>query len=165
MPQESPRPRLYTSTDIEQLGLQLAKDLREHPPTDPFLQDIILVDGKATSNWLTQAIVGPGGLKVHMNAQLMNTRRFGLWAARVLSGDEAVIGNSLEALPARLYRLLGEEPHRSNWKKWSGISDTDDKGKLAESEVIRWGLAFRLARHFQDLIRNDEKWVSRAEYG
>jgi len=165
MPQETPRPRLYTSTDIEQLGLQLAKDLREHPPTDPFLQDIILVDGKATSNWLTQAIVGPGQLKVHMNAQLMNTRRFGLWAARVLSGDEAVIGNPLEALPARLYRLLGEEPHRSNWKKWSGISDTDDKGKLAEAEVIRWGLAFRLARHFQDLIRNDEKWVSRAENG
>ena len=165
MPQETPRPRLYTSTDIEQLGLQLAKDLRKHPPTDPFLQDIILVDGKATSNWLTQAIVGPGQLKVHMNAQLMNTRRFGSWAARILSGDQAATENPLEALPARLYRLLGEEPHRTSWKKWSGICDTDDNVKLAEAEVIRWGLAFRLSRHFQDLIRNDEKWISRAENG
>lgn len=160
-----PRPILYTATDIEQLGVQLAADLREHPPTDPFLQDIILVDGKATSNWLTQAIVGPGGLKVHMNAQLMNTRRFGGWAAGILAGQPNHRGNPLEALPARLYRLLGEEPHRTSWKKWSGITETNDADKQAEAEVVRWGLAFRLARHFQDLLRNDEKWITRAEKG
>ncbi len=160
-----PRPILHTATDIEQLGLQLAADLRKHPSTDPFLQDIILVDGKATSNWLTQAIVGAGGLKVHMNAQLMNTRRFGSWAAGILSGKNGPSANPMEALPARLYRLLGEDPHRESWKKWSGITESTDDDKLAEAEVIRWGLAFRLSRHFQDLIRNDEAWITRAEKG
>jgi exonuclease V gamma subunit len=100
-----------------------------------------------------------------MNAQLMNTRRFGGWVAGILADQAGSRGQAMEALPARLYRLLGEEPHRTSWKKWSGITDTTDADKLAEAEVIRWGLAFRLARHFQDLIRNDEKWITRAEKG
>jgi exonuclease V gamma subunit len=160
-----PRPILYSATDIEQLGMQLAENLRKNPPSDPFKQDIILVDGKATSNWLTQAIVGAGGLKVHMNAQLMNTRRFGNWAAGILADTPGNAGNPMDALPARLYRLLGEEPHRTSWKKWSGVTESDDDAKRAEAEVVRWGLAFRLNRHFQDLIRNDEKWITRAEKG
>jgi exonuclease V gamma subunit len=161
-----PRPILHTGTDLEQLGRQLACNLEKHPPTDPFLQDIILVDGKAISNWLTHAILGSAGLSVHMNAQLMNTRRFGSWAASILEDLPEARGNALNSLPARIYRLLGTGTHLESWRKWSGITDSALEGpKQAEAEVVRWGLAFRLSRHFQDLIRNDAAWITRAEKG
>ena len=162
-----PTPRMsnltvITGTDMQQLGEALADGLKKSPPTDVFLQDIILVDGKASSNWLTRVIVREGCLDVHMNAQLMNTRRFGTWAAATMRGRKPGRGNPLEALPARLYRLLGEAPHRDAWRKWSGVTD----GEVDPSqEVVRWGLAFRLARHFQDLVRNDQAWIERAERG
>ena len=38
-----PNPILYSATDLDELGRQLARNLEKHPPTDPFLQDIILV--------------------------------------------------------------------------------------------------------------------------
>lgn len=161
-----PRPILYSGTDLAQLGKQLACNLEKHPPTDPFLQDIILVDGKAISNWLTHAILGSAGLRVHMNAQLMNTRRFGAWAASILEDLPEARGNALNSLPARIYRLLGTGTHLESWRKWSGITDSTLEGpKQAEAEVVRWGLAFRLSRHFQDLIRNDAAWITRAEKG
>lgn len=153
---------IITGTDMQQLGEVLADDLKKSPPNDVFLQDIILVDGKAASNWLTRVIVREGCLDVHMNAQLMNTRRFGSWAAAAIRGRKPGRGNPLEALPARLYRLLGEAPHREAWRKWSGVTDTEAN---PSQEVVRWGLAFRLARHFQDLIRNDQAWIERAERG
>ena len=166
MPKEIPSPTLFTGTDLEQLGRELARNLEKHPPTDPFLQDIILVDGKAVSNWLTHAILGSSNLRVHMNAQLMNTRRFGAWAASILEDLPEARGNALNSLPARLYRLLGTGTHLESWRKWSGITDTVLEGpKQAEAEVVRWGLAFRLSRHFQDLIRNDAAWITRAEKG
>lgn len=147
---------------MQQLGEALADGLKKSPPTDVFLQDIILVDGKASSNWLTRVIVREGCLDVHMNAQLMNTRRFGSWAAAAIQGRKPGRGSPLEALPARLYRLLGEAPHKEAWRKWSGITE----GEVDPSqEVVRWGLAFRLARHFQDLIRNDQAWIERAQRG
>ncbi len=161
-----PNPILYSATDLDELGRKLARNLEKHPPTDPFLQDIILVDGKAISNWLTHAILGSAGLRVHMNAQLMNTRRFGAWAAGILEDLPEARGNGLHSLPARIYRLLGTGTHLENWRKWSGITDSAlDGPKQAEAEVVRWGLAFRLARHFQDLIRNDPAWITRAEKG
>ena len=166
MPKEIPSTTLYTGTDLEQLGRELARNLEKHPPTDPFLQDIILVDGKAVSNWLTHAILGSSSLRVHMNAQLMNTRRFGAWAACILEDLTEARGNALNSLPARLYRILGTGTHLESWRKWSGITDTVLEGpKQAEAEVVRWGLAFRLSRHFLDLIRNDAAWITRAEKG
>lgn len=161
-----PPPILYSGTDLEQLGQQLALNLQKHPPTDPFRQDIILVDGKAVSNWLTHAILGGTHLRVHMNAQLMNTRRFGAWAASILEELPESQANGLHAMPARIYRLLGAAPHLESWRKWSGVTDADlDGPKQAEAEVVRWGLAFRLSRHFQDLLRNDAAWITRAEKG
>lgn len=165
-PTPMPRHILYTGTDLEQLGRQLACNLEKHPPTDPFLQDIILVDGKAVSNWLTHAILGSSELRVHMNAQLMNTRRFGAWAASILEDLPEARGNALNSLPARIYRLLSTGTHLESWRKWSGITESALEGpKQAEAEVVRWGLAFRLSRHFQDLIRNDAVWITRAEKG
>ena len=65
-------------------------------PTDKiFCKEIILVDGKALSNWLSSYLVReakidgqPDGLGVHAHADLMNTHRFAPWAAALLRGEE-----------------------------------------------------------------------------
>ena len=78
--------RLYTGLDLRALATRLTVRLRERTNAaggeiDPFARDFIIVDGKGTSNWLTQALVrGDGkdeGLGVHMNAELLNSRRLG----------------------------------------------------------------------------------------
>ena len=84
------------SLDMVHLSKELADFLRI-PTGKPFVSDVVIVDGKGTSNWLTHALVRGGKMQVQLNAQLLNSRRVGGWLA-------SVIGT------AELARLKGEEP-------------------------------------------------------
>ena len=159
--------KTFLALDHQSLADQLARDLapggsREGQGNvrNPFLKDIIIVDGKALSNWLTHGLVVEGGMGIQMNAELMNTRRFGPWIASLLR--PAACPNPkqdpLEGLPARIFRLLnGETPLAAAWAAFSG------EGDVVNGEAIRWGLSFRLAQHFGDLLRNDPDWIHDAE--
>jgi exonuclease V gamma subunit len=87
--------RLYNGLDLRSLAVKLTERLRERTnpaggEIDPFARDFIIIDGKGTSNWLTQALVrgepNGTGLGVHMNAELLNSRRLGPWLAGLLEG-------------------------------------------------------------------------------
>lgn len=159
--------KTFLALDHQSLADQLARDLAPDGSRDgqgnarnPFLKDIIIVDGKALSNWLTHGLVVEGGMGIQMNAELMNTRRFGPWIASLLR--PAACPNPkqdpLEGLPARIFRLLnGESSLAAAWAAFSG------KGDVVNGEAIRWGLSFRLAQHFGDLLRNDPDWIHDAE--
>jgi exodeoxyribonuclease V gamma subunit len=159
--------KTFLALDHQSLADQLARDLApggsregQGNARNPFLKDIIIVDGKALSNWLTHGLVVEGGMGIQMNAELMNTRRFGPWIASLLR--PAACPNPkqdpLEGLPARIFRLLdGESSLAVAWAAFSG------KGDDVNGEAIRWGLSFRLAQHFGDLLRNDADWIHDAE--
>lgn len=148
---------LYQSLDMTALALRLANTLRV-PHGEPFLKDIILVDGKGTSNWLTHGIVREGGLGVQMNAELMNSRRLAPWMASVLRGDspKSFPVDPLNNLAAKLYAILSTRP--GEWSTWAGDPSVD-------GGTVLWGLCFRLARHYRELLRNDADWIARAERG
>lgn len=153
--------RLYTGLDLRALAARLTVRLRERTNAaggeiDPFARDFIIVDGKGTSNWLTQALVrGDGmdqGLGVHMNAELLNSRRFGPWLAGLLEGKAPTdqIDDPLQGLEGVIYSLIdGDE----RWKQWTGDPAVDQG-------VVKWGLCQRIGRHFRELIRNDSAWVA-----
>ena len=65
----SGRLNLYQSLDPTELAKELAKFLGESRGY-PFRKDIIIIDGKGPSNWITHAIVRHGGLGIQMNADL-----------------------------------------------------------------------------------------------
>lgn len=157
--------KTFLALDHQSLADQLARDLApdgsregQGNARNPFLKDIIIVDGKALSNWLTHGLVVEGGMGIQMNAELMNTRRFGPWIASLLRTCPNPKQDPLEGLPARIFRLLnGESPLAAAWAAFSG------KGDVVNGEAIRWGLSFRLAQHFGDLLRNDPDWIHDAE--
>lgn len=159
--------KTFLALDHQSLADQLARDLApggsregQGNARNPFLKDIIIVDGKALSNWLTHGLVVEGGMGIQMNAELMNTRRFGPWIASLLRSAACPNPKQdpLEGLPARIFRLLdGESSLAAAWAAFSG------KGDIVNGEAIRWGLSFRLAQHFGDLLRNDPDWIHDAE--
>lgn len=153
--------RLYTGLDLRALAARLTVRLRERTNAaggeiDPFARDFIIVDGKGTSNWLTQALVrGDGqdkGLGVHMNAELLNSRRLGPWLAGLLEGKAPTdpIDDPLQGLEGVIYSLIDED---DRWKQWTGDPAVDQG-------VVKWGLCQRIGRHFRELIRNDSAWVA-----
>jgi len=158
----------FLALDHQSLADQLARDLapggrREGQGTarNPFLKDIIIVDGKALSNWLTHGLVVEGGMGIQMNAELMNTRRFGPWVASLLrsAGCPNPKQDPLDGLPARIFRLLDKGGElAADWKDCLPLEAAD----LAQQEVVRWGLSFRLSQHFGDLLRNDPDWIRSA---
>jgi exodeoxyribonuclease V gamma subunit len=157
----------FLALDHQSLANQLARDLApggaragQGNARNPFLKDIIIVDGKALSNWLTHGLVVEGGMGIQMNAELMNTRRFGPWLASLLRPASCPNPKlaPLDGLAARIFRLLdGDTRLAQAWAAYSG------KGDDANGEAIRWGLSFRLAQHFGDLLRNDPDWIHDAE--
>lgn len=148
---------LHQSLDLPALARALAETLRI-PHRKPFQKDIILVDGKGVSNWLTHGIVREGRLGVQMNADLMNTSRLAPWMASVLRGEgpREFPRDPLRGLAPRLYALLQADP--GPWRTWAGDPATD-------GGTVLWGLASRLARHYRELLRNDADWIARAEAG
>ena len=153
--------RLYTGLDLRSLAVKLTKRLRERTnpaggEIDPFARDFIIIDGKGTSNWLTQALVrgepNGTGLGVHMNAELLNSRRLGPWLAGLLEGKSPTdpIDDPLQGLEGVIYSLIDED---DRWKQWTGDPAVDQG-------VVKWGLCQRIGRHFRELIRNDSAWVA-----
>lgn len=148
---------LHQSLDLPALARALAETLRI-PHRKPFQKDIILVDGKGVSNWLTHGIVRDGRLGVQMNADLMNSSRLAPWMASAVRGESPreFPRDPLRGLAPRLYAIL--EPDPGTWQTWSGNPEVD-------GGTVLWGLCSRLARHYRELLRNDADWVARAEAG
>ena len=148
------------SIQIEQLADALAQRIQEKRE-QPFRQEVILVDGKALSNWLSHYLVnqakladGSRGLGVHMRAELMNTTRFATWAKLALANqpDSERINDPLSTLPTRIFRWLGENP-----EVFKLPAEAGDGG------AARLDLANRLADWLGELIRDDPEWILDAE--
>lgn len=150
------------SIQLEQLADALARTLRE-PMGMPFRKEVILVDGKALSNWLgyylvNEADLGDGsrarGLGVHMQAELMNTTRFATWAKLAFANqpDSERLEDPLATLPTRIFRWLGENP-----------STFELPTEAGDGGAARLDLAQRIAQWLKELIRDDPAWVTEAE--
>lgn len=141
----------------------------------PFVRDIILIDGRAQGNWLTRALLKEGGMQVHMNADMMTTRRFSAWL--VSQARELAKGDPMpfDAAPSLIYNLVGPGgPCASDWSQFNGSEElarlkrrtvAEDEAQAAQikAELVRWRLSHRLAGHFRELLRNDPEWIRRAE--
>ena len=158
------------SLDMVLLSKELA-DFLQKPTGKPFVSDVVIVDGKGTSNWLTHALVRGGKMQVQLNAQLLNSRRVGGWLASVigtaevarLKGEEPQpVGHNasdhLAGLPTAIYDLLANEVTLSAeldaWVKFRGEPNKD-------GGAVLWDLSQRIANHFRELLRNDPDWIEK----
>lgn len=156
------------SLDLTLLAGRLAAFL-SRPTGRPFTSDVVIVDGKGTSNWLTHALVRDGGMRVQLNAQLMNSRRVGGWLAAVIAADEVArskgerprplghaFADHLSGLPTAIYDILAAEEGLpaglEEWGKFCGDPATD-------GGAVLWDLSNRVANHFRELLRNDPEWI------
>lgn len=140
----------------------------------PFARDIILVDGRAQSNWLTHALLNEGGMQVHMNADMMTTRRFSSWLVSQARGLSKTDPMPFDVAPSLIYNLVGPGgPCASDWRQFNGFEELERLGRPGaapeeqqaaqiKSELIRWQLSYRLAGHFRELLRNDPEWIGLA---
>ena len=153
----SGRLNLYQSLDPTELAKELAKVLGESRGY-PFRKDIIIIDGKGPSNWISHAIVRDGGLGIQMNADLLSTWRIIPWLCSILRGDSRKErpADPLQGLTAKLYALLESEP--GEWKDYVGEFEID-------GGTVCWDLCVRLTQHYRELLRNDADWIARAEQG
>lgn len=158
------------SLDMVYLSKELAKFLQT-PTGKPFISDVVIVDGKGTSNWLTHALVRDGKMQVQLNAQLLNSRRVGGWLASVIGADEVArskgvepqpVGHNaadhLSGLPTAIYDLLADDvtlpAELSDWVKFRGQPEKD-------GGAVLWDLSQRIANHFRELLRNDPDWIEK----
>ena len=162
------------SLDLVRLSKELAEFLKK-PTGLPFVSDVVIVDGKGTSNWLTHALVRNGGMKVQLNAQLLNSRRVGGWLAAIIAADESArakgerprpVGHAssdhMSGLPTAIYDILATESvlpdGLEEWAKFRGQPASD-------GGAVLWELAKRIANHFRELLRNDPVWVLKVKQG
>lgn len=160
--------------------LDLARGLGAHLKQGqgmPFNRDIILVDGRAQSNWLTHALLNEGGMQVHMNADMMTTRRFSSWLISQARGLGKGDPMPLDVAPSLIYNLVGPESEfAADWRQFNGseelarlnragVASEEMQAIQVKAEMVRWRLSYRLAAHFRELLRNDPEWISRAESG
>ena len=145
---------LYTSLELPKLAVKLA-ELLQCSNDDPFKKDVIMVDGKGTSNWLTHGILRQGGLGVQMNAELISSWRIIPWMASILRQDshKSKPRDYLVGLPAIIFNILSEDI--CEWETWAGNSELDNG-------VVLWDLCNRLSRHYKDLLRDDPEWIEKA---
>jgi len=149
------------STDLNAMAGLLAQRLRIRQGK-PFQKEIILVNGKAMSNWLTHYLVceaelgdGLKGLGVHANADLMNTQRFHTWAAGIIDPN-APKQDPLESLELVVDKYLRNTP--GEFAQFCG-DITKDHG------VVRWGASQRIASWLRELCLDDPDWVALTEKG
>ena len=139
------------------LAQRLAEVLAR-PHGKPFHKDIIIIDGKGPSNWLTHGLIRDGGLGVQMNADLLSTWRLTPWLCSILrdEGLKEFPTDPLQGLTSKLYALLSADA--GPWKDYVG-DPAQDGG------TVLWDLCVRLTRHYRELLRNDADWIARAEAG
>ena len=139
----------------------------DRPAEMVFRKEIILVDGKALSNWLSYYLVREAkvggkaqGLGVHAHADLMNTHRFAPWAAALLQGEEP--GNSfsdpLESLELRVHGILCDNQHPPGAAFKDVIGQPDRDGGM-----VRWEVSQRIASRLRELLLDDPDWVQAAQ--
>lgn len=148
---------LYQSLDPAALAAKLSEVLA-CPHRQPFRKDIIIIDGKGPSNWLTHGLIRDGGLGVQMNADLLSTWRLTPWLCAILRGDASKESpaDPLQGLTSKFLAILSAEP--GAWQEYVG-DPTQDGG------TVLWDLCVRLTRHYRELLRNDADWIARAEAG
>lgn len=155
----SGRLNLYQGLDPVALSHKLAEVLKESRGY-PFRKDIIIIDGKGPSNWLTHALVRHGGLGVQMNADLLSTWRIIPWLCSALRDEHSkdIPSDPIQGLTAKLYALLSSESPEliKLWKNYLGNPE-EDYG------IVCWNLCVRLTRHYRELLRNDADWIGKAE--
>ena len=148
---------LYQSLDMPALAQRLAQVLAR-PHGKPFHKDIIVIDGKGPSNWLTHGLIRDGGLGVQMNADLLSTWRLTPWLCSILrdEGLKVFPSDPLQGLTSKFYALLSVDS--GQWKDYVGSPEND-------GGTVLWDLCVRLTRHYRELLRNDADWIARAEAG
>jgi exodeoxyribonuclease V gamma subunit len=155
----SGRLNLYQGLDPVALAHKLAEVLKESRGY-PFRKDIIIIDGKGPSNWLTHALVRRSGLGVQMNADLLSTWRIIPWLCCALREEHTkdMTRDPLQGLTAKLYALLSSDSPEliKLWKNYLGNPE-EDYG------IVCWNLCVRLTRHYRELLRNDADWIGKAE--
>ena len=149
------------STDLNTMADLLARRLRVRQGK-PFQKEIILVNGKAMSNWLTHYLVceadlgdGLKGLGVHANADLMNTQRFHTWAASIIDPN-APKQDPLESLELVVDKYLRNTP--GEFAQLCGDISKDHG-------VVRWGVSQRVSSWLRELSLDDPDWIIRTEKG
>ena len=156
-------------TRMTEMGDILARVTAQarRPADKLFCKELILVDGKALSNWLSHYLVreaelgdGRKGLGVHAHADLLNTHRFAPWAATLLSGHEpgSNLGDPLESLELRIHEILSTKDDPV------GILFADCVGKPdKDGGMVRWEVSERLANRLRELTLDDPNWTLRAQ--
>ena len=156
-------------TRMTEMGDILARVTAQarRPADKLFCKELILVDGKALSNWLSHYLVreaelgdGRKGLGVHAHADLLNTHRFAPWAATLLSGQEPStnVGDPLESLELRIHEILSTKDDPV------GILFADCVGKPdKDGGMVRWEVSQRLASRLRELTLDDPNWTLRAQ--
>jgi exodeoxyribonuclease V gamma subunit len=137
------------------------------PADKIFCKEIILVDGKALSNWLSYYLVREAkvgeqarGLGVHAHADLMNTHRFAPWAAALLRGEEpgSSFHDPLQSLELRVHAILSDP--RS--KVGAAFKDCVGQPEL-DGGMVRWEVSQRIASRLRELTLDDPEWTLQAQ--
>jgi exonuclease V gamma subunit len=110
-----------------------------------------------------------------MNADMMTTRRFSSWLVAQARGLGKGDPMPFDVAPSLIYELVG--PGTALAEDWRQFNGSEELGRLnrpgvsteemqatqVKAEIVRWGLSYRLAAHFRELLRNDPEWIRRAE--
>lgn len=162
------QPRILRFTRLADLGDALAGIVGRRDPATLFRQELILVDGKAMSNWLSRHLILdarlPGsdrpGLGIHMRADLLNFQRLAPRLAATIENVPAAkrLKDPMADLKVRIHRLLSEKgsQHAKAFEAEMGDPATD-------GGQVRWELAGRLADWLRELALDDPEWVAGAE--
>ncbi len=153
---------------MTEMGDELAKIIAEGSASleQVFRKEVILVDGKAMSNWLTHYLVrdadtGKGkGLGIHANAELMNTQRFSPWALAIIRGDSTATKSPdpLADLEFRTHALLCEPKSELATSFADAVGNPEHDGGMA-----RWEAARKIAERIKELLLDDPLWVKETE--
>ena len=153
---------------MTEMGDELAKIIAEGSASleHVFRKEVILVDGKAMSNWLTHYLVrdadtGKGqGLGIHANAELMNTQRFSPWALAIIRGDSTAtkFPDPLADLEFRTHALLCDKKSGLAASFADAVGNPEHDGGMA-----RWEAARKIAERIKELLLDDPLWVHETE--
>jgi exonuclease V gamma subunit len=161
----------YHVTRMTEMGDILANQIKgsKRPADKIFCKEIILVDGKALSNWLSYYLVRdavieskPTGLGVHAHADLMNTHRFAPWAAAILRGEEpgSSFQDPLGSLELRVHAILSDPKSKTG----KAFKDVVGQPKL-DGGMVRWEVSQRIAARLRELTLDDPEWTQQAQLG
>jgi len=161
-----PPPQIHRFTRLPALGDKLAELVAQRDKSMIFREEIILVDGKAMSNWLSrhlilEASVNNGtGLGIQMRAELLNFQRLAPRFAAIIEGTPASkrVQDSMADLKVRVHRLLCQSrgPHAKSFAAEIGEPEKD-------GGQVRWELSGRLADWLFELSIDDPDWIIAAQ--